>query len=52
MERLWRTVKYEEVCLNAYASASEARMELGAYFRFYNDGGGGMDGTEAGSWQD
>ena len=36
-ERLWRTVKYEEVYLKAYANASEARRELGAYFRFYND---------------
>ena len=37
VERLWRTVKYEEVYLKAYASAGEARRELGAYFRFYND---------------
>ena len=37
VERLWRTVKYEEVYLKAYAYASEARRELGAYFRFYND---------------
>ena len=37
VERLWRTVKYEEVYLKAYASASEAGRELGAYFRFYND---------------
>ena len=37
VERLWRTVKYEEVYLKAYASTSEARRELGAYFRFYND---------------
>ena len=37
VERLWRTVKYEEVYLKAYANASEARRELGAYFRFYND---------------
>ena len=36
-ERLWRTVKYEEVYLKAYANASEASMELGAYFRFYNN---------------
>ncbi len=35
-ERLWRTVKYEEVHLKAYANAIEARRELGAYFRFYN----------------
>ena len=37
VERLWRTVKYEEVYLKAYAGAREARRELGAYFRFYND---------------
>ena len=36
MERLWRTVKYEEAYLEAYANASEAMRELGAYFRFYN----------------
>ena len=37
VERLWRTVKYEEVYLKAYANASEARRELSAYLRFYND---------------
>ena len=37
VERLWRTVKYEEVYLKAYADSREARRELGAYFRFYND---------------
>ena len=37
VERLWRTVKYEEMYLKAYASAGESRRELGAYFRFYND---------------
>ena len=37
VERLWRTVKYEEVYLKAYANAGEARRELGAYFRFYNE---------------
>ena len=37
VERLWRTVKYEEVYLKAYAYAKEARRELGGYFRFYND---------------
>ena len=36
-ERLWRTVMYEEVYLKAYVNAGEARRELGAYFRFYND---------------
>ena len=37
VERVWRTLKYEEVYLKAYTSASEARRELGAYFRFYNN---------------
>ena len=37
VERLWRTVKYEEVYLKAYANVAEARRELGDYFRFYND---------------
>ena len=37
VERLWRTVKYEEVYLKAYANATEARRELSHYFRFYND---------------
>ena len=37
VERLWLTVKYEEVYLKAYPNALEARRELGAYFRFYNN---------------
>ena len=36
LARLWRTLKYEEVCLKDYANATDARKELGAYFRFYN----------------
>ena len=36
IERLWRTVKYEEVYLKAYESGSEARAGLAAYFEFYN----------------
>jgi putative transposase len=36
IERLWRSVKYEEVYLKAYASAEEARRGLGAYFNLYN----------------
>ena len=35
-ERLWRTVKYEEVYLKAYASVLEAQRGLEDYFRFYN----------------
>ena len=36
VERLWRTVKYEEVYLRAYTSVSEARASIGRYLRFYN----------------
>jgi len=36
VERLWRTVKYEEVYLHDYPSVSEARYRLAAYFQFYN----------------
>lgn len=35
-ERLWRSVKYEEVYLKDYASPNEARRELSAYLDFYN----------------
>jgi putative transposase len=36
VERLWRSVKYEEVYLKAYDSVAEARDSLGQYFNFYN----------------
>jgi putative transposase len=36
IERLWRSVKYEEVYLRAYANGTEARESLKIYFRFYN----------------
>jgi putative transposase len=36
VERLWRTVKYEEVYLRDYANLTEARENLERYFRFYN----------------
>ncbi len=36
IERLWRSVKYEEVYLRAYESVSEARTGLDRYFEFYN----------------
>jgi len=36
VERLWRSVKYEEVYLKEYATVREAVRELNAYFRFYN----------------
>lgn len=37
IERLWRSVKYEEVYLRAYQDAREAKISLGNYFRFYNN---------------
>ena len=36
VERLWRTVKYEEVYLKDYRDVPEARQGLGEYFTFYN----------------
>ena len=36
VERLWRTIKHEEVYLRAYDSVSEARSSIGRYFAFYN----------------
>ena len=36
VERLWRSVKYEEVYLHAYEGVAAARAGLGRYFRFYN----------------
>jgi len=35
-ERLWRTIKYEEVYLHEYASPKEAYRQVAAYIRFYN----------------
>ena len=37
VERLWRTIKYEEVYLQAYDCVSEARRSLGKYIEFYNN---------------
>jgi len=36
IERLWRTVKYEEVYLKAYRDGREARIGIGGYLNFYN----------------
>ena len=36
VERLWKSVKYEEVYLHAYDSVSQARQGLQSYFKFYN----------------
>jgi putative transposase len=37
VERLWRSLKYEEVYLNPYDSMGEARLGIGRYFDFFND---------------
>lgn len=36
VERLWRSVKYEEVYLHAYALVPEAQADIGRYLGFYN----------------
>ncbi|KOX57922.1 integrase [Streptomyces purpurogeneiscleroticus] len=36
VERLWRSVKYEEIYLHAYDSVSTARASIGRYLAFYN----------------
>jgi putative transposase len=36
VERLWRSVKYEEVYLRAYETVGEARNSIGRYLDFYN----------------
>ena len=36
VERLWRTIEYEEVYLRAYAGVPEARAGIGRYLTFYN----------------
>jgi putative transposase len=37
IERLWRSLKYEEVFIKAYGSVAEARLGIGGWFAFYND---------------
>jgi putative transposase len=37
VEWLWRSLKYEEVHLKAYANGLETRIGIGQWFRFYND---------------
>jgi transposase InsO family protein len=39
VERLWRSLKYEQVYLYAYESVAEACMKIGRYFDFYNTQG-------------
>jgi putative transposase len=36
VERIWKSIKYEEVYLHAYASVSEARVRIGKYIEFYD----------------
>ena len=36
VERIWRSIKYEEVYLHAYSSVSEARTRIATYIEFYN----------------
>ena len=36
VERLWRSIKYEEVYLHAYDTVSDARASIGRYLAFYN----------------
>jgi len=36
IERLWRSVKYEEVYLHAYDTVSDSRAGIGRYFNLYN----------------
>jgi len=37
IERLWRSLKYEDVYIKAYGSVTEARRSLGEWLAFYND---------------
>ena len=37
VERLWRSVKYEDIYLKAYGSMAEVKKGLAAYFPFYNE---------------
>jgi len=37
IERLWRSLKYEDIYLKAYESIPEARLGINKYFRFYNE---------------
>jgi putative transposase len=37
IERLWRSLKYENIYLHAYASVADARAGIGAWLNFYNE---------------
>jgi len=36
IERVWRSIKYEEIYLHDYTTPREARREIAAYITFYN----------------
>jgi putative transposase len=36
VERIWKSIKYEEVYLHAYESVQQARESIGRYLKFYN----------------
>ena len=38
VERIWRSIKYEEVYLKAYENVPEARSSISKYINFYNSG--------------
>ena len=37
VERLWRSLKYEQVYLKAYESAADAKRSIGEYLRYFNE---------------
>ncbi len=51
VERLWRSVKYEEIYLKAYDTSKEARASLANYFHFYNHERGHQSLDRRTSWQ-
>ncbi len=51
VERLWRSVKYEEVYLKAYDTVPEARASLAKYFAFYNHERGHQSLDRQTPWQ-
>ena len=36
IERFWRSLKYEDVCLSSYKTLKEVRVGIGEYMRIYN----------------
>ena len=37
IERLWRSVKYEDIYIRGYETVRELEVGLGVYFEYYND---------------